>query len=173
MTPNIAHQSGHARAYIKQDWAAYSGPQLFVTLGEDTTVVFDKGTLLLRTVQGGTTPAPDEIALTWAEPLTDTIVDIFKAIGKALDIYSDEPSQAFKQGFAEGEAKVLREWNEDLRNHGVTVKLPPKSESEPYPLPSVDAWKEYADTSEQGTLFPKVYQPTPMPVPSTLTKAGV
>jgi hypothetical protein len=59
---------------------------------------------------------PEQHAMiVWSTAVEDSIVDMWKAIGKALDVYSDEPGKAYQQGFAEGEAKVLREWNEALR----------------------------------------------------------
>jgi hypothetical protein len=89
---------------------------LYVML-EDHVVSFEKGAMVAKklNLNEGSVMDDDYACLVWSEQLEDTIVDIFKAIGKALDIYSDEPGQAYKQGFAEGEAKVLREWNESLR----------------------------------------------------------
>lgn len=90
--------------------------QLYV-MHEQQMVTFHKGAVRLTPMIEGLRAAEADCIVTWTDPLEDVIVDIFKAIGKALEIYSDEPSQAYKQGFAEGQAAVLREWNESLRGN--------------------------------------------------------
>jgi len=113
--PNKSHQSGHARAFIDHDPMSMSN-QLYV-MHEQQMVTFHKGAVRLTPMIEGLRAAEADCIVTWTDPLEDVIVDIFKAIGKALEIYSDEPSQAYKQGFAEGQAAVLREWNESLRGN--------------------------------------------------------
>ena len=111
--PNISHQSGHARVFIDHDPMSMNNRMYIVH--ERHIVRFKDGDLLFSPLIDGVRSAGDEAALEWDELHEDSVIDIFKAIGKALEIYSDEPSQAYKQGFAEGESKVLREWNESLR----------------------------------------------------------
>lgn len=114
--PNKSHQSGHARAFIDHDPLTMVN-NLYV-MHEQQMVVFGKGgSITLVPLIEGLQASLSDCVVSWTDPLEDTIVDIFKAIGKALEIYSDEPSQAYKQGFAEGQAAVLREWNESLRGN--------------------------------------------------------
>ena len=111
--PNISHQSGHARAYI--DHEPYSMLNSMYVMHEQHAVTYENGCIVMRLLQEGVLHGDAKPFLEWSDPVEDTIVDIFKAVGKALEIYSDAPSQAYKQGFAEGQAAVLREWNESLR----------------------------------------------------------
>lgn len=113
MTPNKAHQSGHWRAYI--DTSPVSRSAVLYVMNERHVATVDSPSMTLAQPTEGTQLDDTEHAfLVWDEALEDDIVDMVKAIAKALDIYSDEPSQAYKQGFAEGEAKVLREWKDEL-----------------------------------------------------------
>lgn len=120
-SPNKQHQSGHARAYIKQEWNNL-GSKLYVTLGDmpNTCIIFDKGAILVKAISEAAALSSDDVCFEWGEMMDDTVVDIWKAIGKALEVYSDDPSQAYKQGYAEGESKVLREWNQSLHTPGPT-----------------------------------------------------
>ena len=113
--PNISHQSGHARAFIDHDPVSM-GNRLYV-MHEQHIVQFKDGAIYFTPLQEGVYLGNQEGKpfAAWTDPVEDTIIDIFKAVAKALEIYSDEPSQAYKQGFAEGQAAVLREWNESLR----------------------------------------------------------
>lgn len=113
--PNKSHQSGHARAFI--DYEPMSASNKLYVMHEQDIVGFKDGAIFLTPITEGFLPSQDSCIVAWTDPVEDTIVDIFKAIGKALEIYSDEPSQAYKQGFAEGQAAVLREWNESLRGN--------------------------------------------------------
>lgn len=114
-SPNKSHQSGHARAFIDHDPLTMMN-RLYV-MHEQYMVELKNGDIYMTPLVEGLTPTVDTCILAWTDTVEDTIVDIFKAIGKALEVYSDEPSQAYKQGFAEGQAAVLREWNESLRGN--------------------------------------------------------
>jgi hypothetical protein len=111
--PNISHQSGHARAFIDHD--PMSMTNLLYVMHEEYMVEFKDGSIVMTRSPEGIAPNRDSAVMVWTDMVEDTIVDIFKAIGKALEIYSDEPSQAYKQGFAEGQVAVYKEWNESLR----------------------------------------------------------
>lgn len=115
VAPNQLFQSGRARAYITHEpWSmAY---HLYVCLEDDLLRFTKDGSILLEPMQEGVMPNSENATLSWTELIEDEVVDVFKAICKALELYSEGPGQAYKQGFAEGEAKVLREWNESLRD---------------------------------------------------------
>lgn len=134
-TPNKHHQSGNATAYLKDDWAT-SGMELYVRLSDNCCATFDKGNIIMQQWTPGQTYGRDDVCLAWHITMEDNVIDMFKAIGKALDIYSDEPSQAYKQGYAEGEAKVLREWNESLRcSTNGPVPASPEQTYQQIPMP--------------------------------------
>lgn len=112
--PNVTHQSGHARAFIEHTPFNLTN-RLFV-MHEGYIVTFEKNGMLTVSALDENLVANDgQALLVWGDQLEDTIIDIFKAIAKALELYSDEPGQAYKQGFAEGQTSVYREWNASLR----------------------------------------------------------
>ena len=114
METNKTHQSGHWRAYIDTDPLGME-KRLFV-MKEDVLAKFEGGGLvMLRRPQDGLSISDSESMMAWSEFFDDDILDMWKAIGKALDVWTEAPGRAYAQGFAEGEAKVLREWNESLR----------------------------------------------------------
>ena len=138
-TANQRHQSGYATAYIKDElWSP--GKDLYVTTGEGRYIVTftEGGTLTMKPMDQGVAFDSREAFISWAPEMEDTIIDIFKAIGKALDIYSDEPGQAYKQGYAEGQAAVLREWNNVLR--GVEPGKPEAAVD--YTPPESELWEQ-------------------------------
>lgn len=112
---NRSHQSGHARAFI--DHEPFSMANRLFVYHEDHIITPSPsgGGLVFTPMDEGVRPPITDAFTAWSDMVEDPVVDIFKAIGKALDIYSDEPSQAYKQGYAEGVAATLREWNESLR----------------------------------------------------------
>lgn len=110
---NRLHQSGHARAFIVHEPHTDSN-RMFV-MHEGFVVQLQGDCMTMSRAEEGTMATPDEAFCSWSGAVEDQVVDVFKAIAKALELYSDEPSQAFRQGYAEGESKVLREWNESLR----------------------------------------------------------
>lgn len=110
MTPNVLHQSGSARAYIKQDPFSSMAYSLFVSMDGNYVVTLNDGQMIVNKVPEGTAVGSDQALLTWSMDFDETVVDIFKAICKSLDLYSDDPTEAYKRGLAEGESKVLREW---------------------------------------------------------------
>lgn len=114
MTPNIAHQSGHFRAYIET--APFHQKSTLYVFNEDSVVTIGNGGVSFETMPPEAQHLDTKHTfIEWSNHFEDDIVDMWKAVGKALDVYSDEPGKAYKQGLAEGEAKVLREWNESLR----------------------------------------------------------
>lgn len=84
--------------------------KLHVSMDGNYAVTLSDGQMIITKVPEGAMPSDDQSLLVWSPEFDETVVDIFKAICKALDLYSEEPGQAYKQGFAEGESKVLREW---------------------------------------------------------------
>ncbi len=115
MTPNIAHQSGHYRAYIEAN-PMRDEYTLYVMKEDYVVTISDTGVTAMRVPVDGIKLDPEtQSMMQWSGTVEDDIVDMWKAIGKALDVYSDEPGQAYKQGYAEGQNQVLRDWNEALR----------------------------------------------------------
>ena len=112
-SPNTPHQSGHWRAYIDTDPFGRKST-LFVMKDGDIARFYNQ-TLSIVVIDEAVRADDEHAMMVWDDVFEDDIVDMWKAIGKALDVYSDKPSQAYAQGFANGESKVLREWNESLR----------------------------------------------------------
>ena len=115
-SPNISHQSGNYRAYVEtsphqRENVLYLMKEDFVLSIADPSI---KSALVIDEIR---LDSETQSFFRWSDMLEDDLVDMWKAIGKALDVYSDEPGQAYKQGYAEGETKVLREWNETLRGN--------------------------------------------------------
>ena len=114
VAPNQLFQSGRARAFLQHEpWSMTY--RLYVSIEDDLLRFDNHGGIILEPMEEGVKPSNDNATLAWTENVEDEVVDVFKAICKALELYSEGPGQAYKQGFAEGEAKVLREWNESLR----------------------------------------------------------
>lgn len=112
--PNIAHQSGHARAFIEH--SPFNMTNALFVMHEGLMVTFEQGGMILRERPSEGMCLDSKFAMVeWTDILEDPIIDIFRAIGKALEIYSDEPERAYKQGYAEGQTAIMREWNESLR----------------------------------------------------------
>lgn len=114
-SPNISHQSGHYRAFIET--SPYQQESvLYVMKGEHVLSVVNPTITSMAPPSAITLDPKTQSFFQWSDILEEDLVDMWKAIGKALDVYSDEPALAYKQGYAEGQANVLREWNEDLRD---------------------------------------------------------
>lgn len=116
---NRAHYSGHFRAYIRHE--PFTGNNQLFLINESHVYTVEAGALVGRPIQEGVSFSPSEALFTWSDIVEDEIIDMFKAVGKALELYSDEPGKAYKQGFAEGEAKVLREWNAELKEQAKDI----------------------------------------------------
>lgn len=114
VAPNTVHQSGQSRAFVEH--TPFNGVnRLFLTL-DQYYVQFENGSLTLFPMPTeGTVMEASTAALVWSDMMEDSIIDVFKAICKALELYTDEPGQAYKQGYAEGQTAVYKEWNEHLR----------------------------------------------------------
>jgi hypothetical protein len=111
---NTPFQSGRYRAYI--DWSPHSNShKLFINDEDGYYITFKDGMLIMNSKTEGTMVGSDLAALEWMDRYEDQVVDMFKAVAKALEIYDDGPGQAYKQGLAEGKAEVYKEWNESLR----------------------------------------------------------
>lgn len=109
-----AHQSGHARAFIEYEPFNMQN-RLYLMDGEYVVTYSPGGGLLMNTVPEGYKMGPELAIMSWGDVFEDKLIDMFKAVAKALEIYDDEPGQAYKQGFAEGQTAVYKEWNESLR----------------------------------------------------------
>ena len=114
MEVNKAHQSGHWRAYIDTDPLGME-KRLFVMKEDAVARFITDGGLVMYRRDESLSLTDSEAMMSWSEYFDEDIIDMWKAIGKALDVWSETPGRAYAQGLAEGEAKVLREWNESLR----------------------------------------------------------
>jgi len=111
--PNKPYQSGHWRAYIDTDPMGRKST-LFVMKDDNVAMIYEKGLSLVR-MDEAVKLNDDKALMEWDDFFEDDIIDMWKAVGKALDVYNDQPGRAYAQGLSEGRAEVLREWNDELR----------------------------------------------------------
>ena len=119
-TPNQVHQSGHARAYI--EWHPSQRDHTVWLFSDDHVVTMSEDGLMLNPVPPGAAAEDDQFFMKFAPEMEDKIIDFVKALAKAFDLYTEQPGTAYAQGYAEGEATVLREWLGRQRSDTLDLK---------------------------------------------------
>ena len=85
---------------------------------EDHYITFEGGgNIVHHPMEEGVMMDQSQAALIWSWNFDDDVIDVFKAICKALDLYNEEPGLAYKQGLAEGRAEVYKEWKDSFMEH--------------------------------------------------------
>lgn len=114
METNRVQTSGHWRAYLDTDPMGMQ-KHLFVMKENAIAKVSEHGlTLYIRPNEAAALGDEDQF-MAWTDFLDEDIIDMWKAIGKTLGVWNEQPGRAYEQGLSEGRADVLREWNDELR----------------------------------------------------------